>query len=110
MALPAHVEIAAVQSDADGVARIGGTRVTLDSVVYAFQQGATAEEIAQQYPALKLADVYGAITYYLHFQADVDAYLEQRRHQVAHVRQENEARFNVAGIRERLLARQQDAE
>lgn len=65
MALPAHVEIAAVQSDADGVARIGGTRVTLDSVVYAFQQGATAEEIAQQYPALKLADVYGAITYYL---------------------------------------------
>jgi uncharacterized protein (DUF433 family) len=110
MALPVQVEIVSVQSDADGVARVGGTRVTLDTVVYAFNQGATAEEIVQQYSALKLADVYGAITYYLHFKAEVDAYLEQRRQQADRVRRENEARFDAAGIRERLLARQRDAE
>lgn len=38
----------------DGVIRIGKTRVTLDTVVYAFQDGATAEEIASQYPSLDL--------------------------------------------------------
>lgn len=41
----------------DGVARIGATRVTLDSVVGAFREGATAEEVLQQYPVLRLADV-----------------------------------------------------
>ncbi len=40
----------------DGAVRAGGTRVTLDTVVFAFNQGATAEEIAYQYPALNLAD------------------------------------------------------
>ncbi|MEW5830264.1 MAG: DUF433 domain-containing protein, partial [Chloroflexota bacterium] len=38
--------------DIDGVVRISGTRVTLDTVIYAFLDGATAEEIAQQYPSL----------------------------------------------------------
>jgi uncharacterized protein (DUF433 family) len=51
--------------DVEGVARVGGTRVTLDTLVAAFEQGATAEEIAQQYPSLGLADVYAVIGYYL---------------------------------------------
>ncbi len=108
MALPAQAEITAVKMDAEGVARVGGTRVTLDTVVYAFNQGATAEEIAQQYPVLTLADVYGAITYYLHFRTDVDAYLDQRHQQAHCTRKENEARFDTVGIRERLLARKSD--
>ena len=37
----------------------------LDSVVAAFHQGHSAETIAQQYPALSLEEIYGAITYYL---------------------------------------------
>lgn len=41
--------------DADGVVRVAGTRVTLDTVVAAFEEGATAEEIAQQYPSLAFA-------------------------------------------------------
>ena len=45
-------------SGADGVIRVAGTRVTLDTVAHAFERGATAEEIVQQYPALPLADVY----------------------------------------------------
>jgi uncharacterized protein (DUF433 family) len=110
MALPFDPKLTSVQPDADGVARIGGTRVTLDTVVYAFHQGATPEEIVQQYPVLTLADVYGAIAYYLHFRAFVDAYLEQRQQQALQIRKENEARFDTAGIRERLLARKTNRE
>lgn len=103
--LPVHPEIVPVQLSADGVVRVGNTRVTLDTVVFAFNQGATAEEIVQQYPALRLADVYGAIAYYLHYRDEVDAYLAQRQQQIEQIRRETEARFDPVGIRERLLAR-----
>jgi len=92
-------------TDQHGAVRVGKTRVTLDSVVSAFRDGATAEEIAQQYPSLALADVYAVLGYYLQRQVEVDEYLRQRQQQAARVRQENEARFAPAGIRERLLAR-----
>jgi uncharacterized protein (DUF433 family) len=94
-----------IHTDADGVVRVAGTRVTLDTIVAAFDAGATAEEIAQQYPSVALADVYSVITYYLRHQSDVGAYLQERQQQAATVRQENERRFPAAGVRERLLAR-----
>lgn len=90
---------------ADGVTRVAGTRVTLDTVVSAFETGATAEEIVQQYPSLALADVYAVITYYLRHRAEVDAYITQRQDRAVEVRRENERRFDPAGVRERLLAR-----
>ena len=61
----------------DGGYWITNTRVSLDSVVYAFFRGASPEGIAQSFPILKLEEVYGAITYYLSHRADVDAYLQQ---------------------------------
>ena len=70
-----------VARDAVGVLRVGNTRVTLDTIVGAFERGATAEEIAQQFTAVSLADVYGAISYYLHRQTEVNTYLQQRRAQ-----------------------------
>lgn len=94
----------------DGVIRITGTRVTLDTVVGAFNDGATAEEIAQQYPSLSLADVYSVLGYYLHRKSSVDAYITERQHRAAAVRAQNEQRFDPIGIRERLLARRQSAE
>jgi len=94
-----------LQMDADGVIRISSTRVTLDTIVMAFLEGATAEEIAQQYPSVSLADVYYTIGYYLRRQTDVEAYLNRRRRQAERVRRQNEARFDPAVIRERLLAR-----
>ena len=94
-----------LKADADGVVRVAGTRVTLDTIVAAFREGATAEEIAQQYPSISLADVYALIGYYLRQAEKVDAYLEQRRAQAQAVRRENERRFDPQGIRERLLAR-----
>lgn len=89
----------------DGVIRVGGTRVTLETVVEAFNEGATAEEIAAQYPSLHLGDVYATIAYYLRHRADVDAYVQRQQQQAEAVRHENLARSDQNGIRERLLAR-----
>jgi uncharacterized protein (DUF433 family) len=94
-----------VHTGADGVIRVGGTRVTLDTVVAAFHAGATAEEIVQQYPSLALADVYSVIAFYLRHRAEIGEYLTQRQRQAAQVHEENERRFDPAGVRDRLLAR-----
>ncbi|GAB4446039.1 MAG: hypothetical protein Fur0044_42310 [Anaerolineae bacterium] len=91
----------------DGVVRVGNSRVTLDTVIAAFTEGATAEEIVAQYPTLSLAEVYVVIGYYLQQRADVDAYLSQRRQLAVEVRQRNEVRFDPDGIRDRLLARRE---
>lgn len=90
----------------DGVLRVGNTRVTLDTVVAAFEEGATAEEIVQQYPTLHLADVYAVIGYYLSHYDEVESYLKERLEISKRVREENEKRFNTVGLRARLLARQ----
>ena len=91
--------------NADGAVRIGKTRVTLDTLVTAFNEGATAEEIVHQYPSLSLADIYSTIGYYLQHRDEVDAYLRERERNAEQVQKENEARFDPSGIRARLLAR-----
>lgn len=105
MTLAIAIEPAPLEIDVHGVVRVGKTRVTLDTVVMAFLEGATAEEIGEQYTSLKIQDIYSTIGYYLRHQAEVDAYLLERQHQVAAIRQETEQRFNPIGIRDRLLAR-----
>jgi len=60
----------------EGVYRICGTRVSLDSVVYAFLRGSSPESIAQSFPVLTLEEVYGAIAYYLGHQAEIEPYLQ----------------------------------
>lgn len=99
------IERVPIHTDADGVVRVAGTRVTLDTIVGAFDAGATAEEIAQQYPSVPLADVYSVITYYLRHRAEVCTYLKRREEQADRVRDEVERRFPSSGLRERLLAR-----
>ena len=94
-----------VQTDADGVIRVAGTRVTLDTLVAAFEAGATAEEIVQQYPSVALADVYSVIAYYLRHQPEIQAYLTQRQQQAGQIREAHERRFDPSGVRDRLMAR-----
>jgi uncharacterized protein (DUF433 family) len=106
MSLVLAAEPLPLVTDADGVVRVANTRVTLDTIVAAFQDGLTAEEIAAQYPSLGLGEVYAVIGYYLCHQAEVDAYLAAREQRAKDVRQENERRFNPVGVRSRLLARQ----
>jgi len=64
--------------DAGSVIRVGGTRVTLDTVIAAFTEGAAPEEIAYQYLSLRLSYIYSVTSYYLQQRADVEAYLAQR--------------------------------
>jgi uncharacterized protein (DUF433 family) len=94
-----------IEVNADGVACVGGTRVRLDTVVTAYQLGATPEEIALSYDALCLADIYAAIAYYLRHTAEVDEYLLQRQVEAEELRRINESRIDRQAIRERLLAR-----
>ena len=56
---------------------VAGTRVSLDSLVYAFRAGESPETIQQQFPSLSLEQVYGAIAFYLGHQAEVDANIRE---------------------------------
>ncbi len=58
-----------------GTFRVAGTRVSLDSIVYAFREGLSAESIAEHYPALTLEQVYGSLAAYLRRQREIDQYL-----------------------------------
>ena len=89
----------------DGVVRVAGTRVSLESVLIAFNQGSTAEEIVQQYSSLPLADVYAVIAYYLRNRAELDSYLSEQTTRREQVERDLEARYDLREIRERLLAR-----
>jgi uncharacterized protein (DUF433 family) len=105
MAISFATEVIPIEADASGVLRVGKTRVTLDTVIAAFSNGATPEEIVQQYPSLNLADVYHVIGYYLRRPLEVEAYFRQRKVQTNAVRKENETRFDPQGVRNRLMAR-----
>ena len=59
----------------DGGYWIKGTRISLDSVVYQFNEGAAPESIMRSFPLLNLEQIYGAITFYLSRRQDIDAYL-----------------------------------
>src|SRR3989442_6128129 len=61
----------------DVVYRISGTRVSLDSVVYAYRRGASPESIQRSFPSLTLEQVHGALAFYLSHQSEVDKYLLQ---------------------------------
>src|SRR5260221_10597693 len=61
----------------DGVYRIGDTRVSLDSIVYAYRRGASPESIQRSFPSLTLEQVHGALAFYLSHQTEVDRYLVQ---------------------------------
>ena len=105
MTLAIEAEIAPLIPNEDGVILVGKTRVTLDTVIAVFNQGATAEEIVYRYPSLSLADVYATIAFYLKHQSAVEAYLQKRQRQAQEIRAINQARFDPQGLRERLLAR-----
>src|SRR5688500_4730325 len=104
MATTTFTETLPLKMDKDGVIRVSKTRVTLDTIVAAFLEGLTAEEIAVQYPVVPLADVYSVIGYYLHRKKRVNAYLKRREKIAETVRKQNEARIGQSGRRERLLA------
>jgi uncharacterized protein (DUF433 family) len=109
MALVIEMQPIPLAVNSDGVVRVGDTRVTLDTVIDAFLEGSTAEEIAHQYPSLNLPDIYSVIGYYLKNQYEVEKYLEARREQAKVVREQNESKYDAGNVRERLMKRKSKA-
>jgi uncharacterized protein (DUF433 family) len=101
----AALEPIPLSTDADGVVRVAGTRITLDTLVDTFMTGASPEEIAHDFPVLQLDDVYAVVTYYLRHRSEVDAYLGERRARADAIRREIETRSPQTGLRALLLAR-----
>ena len=107
MSFIAHAEAPPLREEATGAVRVGSSRVLLELVIRAFQDGATPESIVQQYSTLSLADVYAVIAYYLRHRSEIEAYLARREREGEETQQRIESQQDLRGIRERLLARRQ---
>ncbi len=95
-----------LHEDETGAIRVGNTRVLLELVIRAFQDGATPETIVQRYETLRLTDVYPVISYYLAHKQEVGEYLRQREEQAAEIRRKIEAtQPSRPNLRAELLAR-----
>jgi len=90
--------------DANGVYRVAGTRVSLDLVVRAFNRGATAEEIVQDFPSLQLSDVYQVVGYYLKHASELAKYFDERGSEERELLATHEEEWSPRGLRDRLLA------
>ena len=100
----------------DGVYRIGNTRVSLDSLVYLFREGLSAESMVESYPSLTLEQIHGALAFYLANRADIDRYLiegqrvaEQEHKLSRHNNAELIARLRRASIEKLGQAARSDA-
>ena len=105
MSLLLEAEQVPLTTDSEGTLRVGVTRVTLDSVVAAFDSGATAEAIADRFPSVTLSEVYGVLSWYLRHRVEANHYLQQRREEAGKLQSEVERLHSANGLRAKLLAR-----
>jgi uncharacterized protein (DUF433 family) len=103
-----QAEAPPLREDDAGAVRVGDSRVLLELVIRAFQDGATPETIVQRYSTLELPDVYAVIAYYLRHRGVIEEYLERREQVAEEVRQRIEdQQGDLSEIRARLLAKRQ---
>lgn len=106
MTFTARAETPPLRQDADGALRVGNTRVLLELVVRAFQDGATPEAIVQRYSTLSLADVYAVLAYYLRHPAEVEEYLDLREQKARDIHERSKGQQGgLSEVRSRLRAR-----
>jgi uncharacterized protein (DUF433 family) len=106
MSMPIQAVAVPLFDDGQGGLRVSGTRVLLERIVHAFEDGATPEGIVQSYDTLQLADVYAVLTWYLRHKEEVEDYLRKRAEQADVIRQMIEAgQPDRAELRARLMAR-----
>jgi uncharacterized protein (DUF433 family) len=97
--------------DEQGGLRVTGTRVLLERIVHAFENGATPEGIVQSYDTLALADVYAVLSWYLRHKVEVEDYLRKRAEEAEAIRRTIEAKQpDRAELRARLMARRAQRE
>jgi uncharacterized protein (DUF433 family) len=101
-----QTEAPPLRHDSSGALRVGNSRVLLELVIRAFEDGATPETIVQQYPTTTLNDIYSVIAYYLRHRNEVENYLAERERKADEVQQRIESRQgDLTEVRNRLLAR-----
>lgn len=95
----------------DGGYWVAGTRMSLDSLVYAFRRGVSPESIRSSFSVLTLEQVYGAIAYYLSSQPEIDAYLQKSEADYEAARRDSHAqlRRDDAELYERLIKAKDEA-
>lgn len=89
-----------------GTLRIGASRLTLDTLLAAYETGSTAEQLADAFPSVTLAEIYSVLGYYLQHKDQIESqYLAPRRQHAVELRRKAEARHDPQEFRERLRAR-----
>lgn len=98
-----------LRMDEHGCIRVGGTRVSLDVVIADYESGLSPGEIAERYDVLQLADVFGAVTYYLRHKQEVNEYLARRATEAQELRAKIERDLkpgpSLTVLKERMAAR-----
>ena len=107
MTLILQADTPPMRRDAAGAMRVGSSRVLVELVIRAFQDGATPEAIVQRYSTTTLPDVYAVIAYYLRHPDEIDAYLAEREKVAEGVLHRiRKGQGDLTELRGRLLARQ----
>jgi uncharacterized protein (DUF433 family) len=91
--------------DTEGTIRLKGSRVTLDTLVAAYERGESVEEIQDGFPSLTISQIGGAIAWYLDNQEEADNYLNKRAAEAEEIRRTVESRFDHAAFRDLVLRR-----
>jgi uncharacterized protein (DUF433 family) len=79
---------------------VADTRISLDSIVQCFNEGLSPEAILAEFETLTLAQVFGAITFYLENQPAIDAYRVRQTQRFEATRRASAPL--PAGLRDRL--------
>lgn len=96
-----------LETNEQSVIRVKGTRVSLDSILHAYFEGATAEEIVYRFPTCAIEDVYTILSWALNNPNFVTEYLATQAIRRDQLEREIRQEFPSSGLRERLLARSQ---
>jgi uncharacterized protein (DUF433 family) len=84
----------------DGTIRVKGTRLLIDTIVYAYRRGECPEEIFDSFPSTDygVADIYSIIAYYLTHKDQIEKYLAEREKEAEEIRKKIES---APGYKER---------
>lgn len=88
-----------------GVVYVEGSRIPIDFVIYEYLEGATAEDIVQNYPSLSLSAIHAILSYYLTHRSEVDTYIAQQEQLAEAKYLEIKERSQQKDLRQRLLSR-----
>src|SRR5436190_11217568 len=108
MMVSLEAELPPLRQDETGALRVGASRVLLELVLRAFEDGATPESIVQRYSTLALGDVYAVIAYYLRHRSEIKSYLSVREVKADEVRNQIEGtQADLSEVRARLGMKRQ---